>query len=89
MYDKEKIYDEKISLLMGEIIEICKENDIQMLSCFALKEENKDGNNMVCTTYVPSEEYKSEEIANAFKVIKHGYIVQKPFCMSMTITEGE
>ncbi len=47
MYDKEKIHDEKIESLMNKIIKICKENDIQMLATFMLKEAD----DMVCTTY--------------------------------------
>ena len=30
MYDKEAIYDEKISPLMTQIINICKENDADL-----------------------------------------------------------
>jgi len=38
MYDKEQIYDEKISPLMTQIIQICKENDIKMVADFYLRE---------------------------------------------------
>jgi hypothetical protein len=84
MYDKEQIYDEKIFPLMKEVIEICKENDIQMLfSCYLKTDEN---GNMNCTTYLPSKEQNCDNLQDAIKVIKHGYVVQKPYFTAMTIT---
>ena len=40
MKDKEKIYDEKISPLMGKIIAICKEEEIPFFSTFQYSEED-------------------------------------------------
>lgn len=58
MYDKEKIYDEKIYPLMGQIIEICKENDMQIFATYLLKEHDE----IVTTTYLESQEYNSDVI---------------------------
>jgi hypothetical protein len=83
MRDKEKIYDEKINPLMAQIIEICKENDIQTLCTFGL---NNDG--LICTTYLPSKE-PNREIADATKVIQHGYVVEKPWFATTVTRESE
>ena len=88
MYDKEKVYDEKINPLMEQIIDICKENDLQMLASFALKERDKSGEDLKCTTYIPSEEYASSCIQDAYKVVKFGYVAQKPFCGAVSITKS-
>lgn len=58
MYDKEKIYDKEIYPLMSQIIEICKENDIQMFATYTLKEVGE----IACTTYIESEEYNNNLI---------------------------
>ncbi len=58
MYDKEKVYDEKIYPLMGQIIEICKENDMQIFATYLLKEHDE----IVATTYLESQEYNSDVI---------------------------
>jgi len=84
MYDKETIYDEQIFPLMDKIINICKENDIQILSSFYLKTDG-DGN-LLCTTYLESKEQNASELQNAVRVIKNGYVVEKPYFMATTIT---
>ena len=83
MYDKEQIYDEKIYPLMKKIIDICKESDMQMLfSCYLKTDESGDLN---CTTYLESKEQNCESLRDAVKVIRHGYIVEKPFTLASTI----
>ena len=85
MYDKEKIYDEKIFPLMQQIIDICKENDIQMLfSCYLKTDEQGD---MKCDTYLKSNEQNCDLLDDAFMVIKHGYVAQKPYFTALTITK--
>jgi len=82
MYDKETIYDEKVSPLMKEIIEICKENNIEMVfSCFLREEDD-----MYCNTYIPSTETKNTKLIDIYNVLYNGYVVEKPFAMSMIIT---
>jgi hypothetical protein len=86
MYDKEKIYDEKVFPLMNQVIEICKENDIQMLfSCYLKTDENGD---LSCNTYLPSKEQNCDSLEQARKCIVHGYIAEKPYFTAMTITKG-
>ncbi len=66
MYDKERIHDEKIEPLMNEIIKICKDENIQMLSTFMLKEDD----DIACTSYIPSVEYNNTRLEQAFRIIR-------------------
>lgn len=68
---KEEIYNEKIAPLVEKIFEICKENDIQMISSFNFGgTENGD---KICNTYVNSEE-ESDGIVDALKILQYEYI---------------
>lgn len=83
MYDKEKIYDEKIYPLMKQIIDICKEEDIQMIfSCYLRTDENGE---FKSNTYIPSKEENSKTLQDARKVIEEKYAVQKPYFIGSTI----
>lgn len=83
MYDKERIYDEEIYPLIKKVIEICKESDMQMLfSCYLKTDDNGDMN---CTTYLKSKEQNCNSLEDAIKVIKSGYVIQKPYFMGMTV----
>jgi len=86
MYDKEKIYDEKIFPLMNQVIEICKENDIQMLfSCYLRTDEEGD---LTCDTYLPSKEQNCDKLENARLCIRDAYVAQRPYFMATTISKG-
>lgn len=63
MYDKEAVYDEKISPLMKEIIEICKAEEMPMVAQFYLKEKKEDtGKPMYCSTVlVPAKDKMNHE----------------------------
>lgn len=65
MYDKEEIYKNKIEPLMNQIIKICKENDMQILCSFMLKEIGR----IACTTYIPSKEYNNTALMRAVNEI--------------------
>jgi len=94
MYDKESIYDEQISPLMTQIIEICKKEDVPMALQFYLKEE--DGENkepLYCTTFlVPAKAEMNPDVYDHLikvcETMKYGSN-GKPFCMAMTITKKE
>jgi hypothetical protein len=90
MYNKEAIYDEKISPLMAEIIKICKESNIQMVATYFIKEdaENEDGD-LYCTTYIPSSETRSQKLVDIYNVLYKGYEIHKPFVAAITITQKE
>ena len=51
--DKEQAYDEKIRPLMSQIISICQEHGIAMVSCFAIPVEDDAG--LRCTTCLADE----------------------------------
>ena len=86
MYDKEQIYDEQIYDLMDQIIKVCKKNNIQMLASFGLKDYDETGDDLKCTTYLPSSEYNMKTLEDAYKVIQHGYVVENPYFTSCIIT---
>ena len=52
MIDKEAIYDERISPLVGQIIEICKQEGIPFVMSFALREGSEDTEEIYCTSAV-------------------------------------
>lgn len=54
VYDKESVYDEKISPLMTQIIEICKDEGISMLADFYLRPPGEQ-DDLHCITYLPAE----------------------------------
>ena len=85
MYNKEQVYDEKIYPLMDQIIQICKENDMQMIfSCYLRTDEEGDYR---CTTYLKSSEENAKSLDDAAKVIQLGYVVEKPYFIATTITK--
>lgn len=58
--NKEQVYDEKISPLMQQIIEICREHGIAMLMDFAIGHdgegpEGQDCTDLRCSTLLPDE----------------------------------
>lgn len=84
--DKERIYDDKISPLMGEIISLCKENDINMVASFQLRSENEtdNGEHFLCNTLLPlNEDHYPEQYSNFCKDI-----YKRPSIIAMTIREG-
>lgn len=52
MIDKEAIYDERISPLVGQIIEICKQEGIPFVMSFALREGGEDTEEIYCTSAI-------------------------------------
>lgn len=51
--NKEAVYDDEISPLMAQILEICKANGISMVAHFAIPTE--DDPDLVCTSCLPDE----------------------------------
>lgn len=84
--DKEPIYDEKIAPLMKEIIEVCKQNNINMVASFQLMSENEtdNGEHFLCTTLLPlKKDHYPEQYSNFCKKI-----YRRPQVIAMTIREG-
>jgi len=93
MYDKEKIYDNEVSPLMKQIIEICKREMLPMAAQFYLQEGRVDNEEpMYCTTVIIPE--KVEMLAEAYKQLKSVDEVMKygrngkPFVMTTAIIKG-
>ena len=62
-YDKEAVYDEQIFPLMAQIIKICKENDIQMFTTFALTDGTDDPQGpLLCSSATRSGVYNNPDI---------------------------
>ena len=51
-YDLEQVYDEQISPLMKQIIEICKEHDLPVVASFAYAYNADEGDKKLCTTNI-------------------------------------
>jgi hypothetical protein len=87
LYDNEQVYDEKIYPLMAEVINICKDNDIQILfSCYLRTDDDGD---LRCTTYLESIEQNCESLKDANKIIQCGYVATRPYVMSAMIASGK
>jgi hypothetical protein len=66
--DKESIYDNEVSSLMSEIIDICQRNDIPMVASFQLsngEREEDDGNPLMCTTVLLEPEWTADSLLKA------------------------
>ena len=82
--DKEAVYDEKVSPLVSQIIEICKQEKIPFIMSFALREESEEVGDLYCTTAIYGQPgmMKTSTFPKAMKVIKSepeflGVMIQK------------
>ncbi len=81
-YDKEQVYDEQISPLMKQIIAICKEHELTMISSFYLASEDmRDEGDVVCTTRLLYEGNTPDQYIRF-----NDDLYSKPLTMAMTIT---
>ncbi|HDL8465947.1 TPA: hypothetical protein PXR61_001985 [Yersinia enterocolitica] len=71
IYDLESVYDERISPLMRQIIDICNENQMPMICSFAF--ENCEERNVgCCTTILNSFDNRFiPEFGKALKIIRN------------------
>jgi len=78
-FNLEEVYDEKISPLLKQIIEVCNEHDLPMVAsfCYSL---DKDGKNAVVNTVLNFEDRTPERLQHAAKAIygEHNCILQLP-----------
>lgn len=81
-YDLEAIYDRDIHPLMEQIIKVCKEHKIPMVSTFEYKYDAEEDRHDLCTTriYFP-ERYETDNLSDATKII-----YRKPQLLACTIT---
>ena len=58
--NKEQIYDEEISPLMAQVIDICQKHKIAMVMTFHLPDDEQD--TLHCSTALVSEDWKPSEM---------------------------
>lgn len=87
MYDKEQIYDNKISPLMQQIIQICKDNEIDMVSSFYLKDVTEEDEKLYCTTRLPLQQDKTLNACG--NILAGTHYACKHSTMTMAIKHGE
>ena len=86
-FDLEKLYDEKISPLISQVIEICKDNNVPMFfsACYKNDPNNPDGE-MFCTTAILPENRKPQVLWEFYNyIIGH----RSPSAMNITIDHGD
>jgi hypothetical protein len=81
MRNNEKPYDEKISPLMDQIIEICQENKIPMAAQFVVTENEDPSEDLLCSTALPHE---NKQIMEVVKVM-----INNPKFIVVTISKGD
>ncbi|MEK4451616.1 hypothetical protein [Paenibacillus sp. FSL L8-0506] len=82
-YDKESVYDEKIAPLMKLIIEVCKEEEIPMVSSFYIQSADisRLEGEIVVSTIIPVK----DNTPGAFKEIER-ILYPRTYAMAVTIT---
>ena len=84
---QEEIYDEKISPLMQQIIEVCKEHKIPMVASFACpNDEPEIGDSLRCTTALFGDNFigKQDGFKEAFRILK-----RQPECLAITVMSAK
>jgi len=91
-FDLETEYDDEISPLMVQIIEICKARGIPMVAsfCFSRDEDGEEGH---CTTVLPADGRASRGLEYAAAIIRRGVgdgesVRVGSGLVAITITEG-
>ncbi|GBF73151.1 hypothetical protein PA598K_01436 [Paenibacillus sp. 598K] len=95
-YDKESIYDEQIAPLMKQIIEICKREELPMVSQFYLKQQHPDADvendPMYSTTMIiPARDKMYEDHHAHLKYVAEAMMYGpggRPYVMAITVQGG-
>lgn len=84
-YDKDSLYDEKISPLMKQVIDICKEEGIPMLAQFYIRsaDVDPDGEDLYCTTTLPAEGNTPDDMRRRMQIVRHG---ERTEAFAMTVS---
>lgn len=86
IYDLEAIYDEKISPLMTQIIQICQAHQMPMLCTFAY--ENCEDNGIgQCTTVL--NDFEGRAVPQLTAAMKQLRSPSGAFAMAITVVSGE
>lgn len=80
MKDREHIYDEQINPLMGQIITICREQDIPFFASFQLTDgldaegtKTEEGSMYCTSTHLP--EWADESLTMCLAMVRHGVVI--------------
>lgn len=85
--NREAVYDEKISPLMAQIIQICKENDIPMVASFQINDDRPDGAAFLCTTVILNQEPPpANKLLEASSIIQRG---REPKVTMLTVRDAD
>lgn len=66
---REAVYDDQISPLMSQIIALCKEHDIPMVSCFQLDNREPEDRKLHCITAM----LEGANVSNSLKGMRKAY----------------
>lgn len=82
MIDKEAVYDERISPLVQQIIEICKGENIPFLMEFGLREATVEDEDLYCLTAVYGKPgmMRTPHFSKALRVLKND-----PICFGIMV----
>lgn len=72
-FDLEALYDERISPLMAQILDICKQHRMPMVASFLYRRDEDEGGDL-CTSFVQFPGRESAEFVMAFKLIRTGSV---------------
>jgi hypothetical protein len=81
-FDKEQVYDEQISPLIKQIIEICEKNHIPYAGTFGLRDEGDNGF-LMCSTVVDHD--TDEQIPESPEIEEIKNIIDPPKLFNLSI----
>lgn len=82
IFNLESVYDEQISPLMQQIINICKEHKMPVVASFAFANTEEDGP-ACCTTALVFEGRAIKQYVEATRIIRN-----EPQCFGITVMSG-
>jgi hypothetical protein len=89
LFDKESVYDNEISPLMKQIIEICKRENIPMAFNFAIKDDGEEEGWLYCTTVHDHKSDPDVPYVEKIEKARELFYPAKPLFMAMRIYSGD
>ncbi len=87
VFDLEAVYDEEISPLMKQIIEICKQREMPMVASFCYRRDDEGGND-AANTNLPFGDRQPERLFHAGNAIYGNYDEKRSFTTAITVMKG-
>lgn len=81
---QEDIYDEKVSPLVKQIIEVCKEHKMPCVLSFACPDDKDGESSLMCTTAMLEDHFigSKDRLRKALKMLRSG----DAFAIAMTVS---